>query len=67
MDRTLKNSRIFYFVFFLLFFSNTYAQDDNQGKPGFTMGALGDSITTATNASGLGNQLKYSWATGKEL
>ena len=55
MDRTLKNSKnILLCFFFLLFSSNTYAQDDNQGKPGFTMGALGDSITTATNASGLG-------------
>ena len=64
MDRTLKAFRRILLCFFFSF-ANTYAQDNGHAKPGFTMGALGDSVTTATNASGLGSKPQYSWATGK--
>ena len=66
MDRTFKTSSRILITFILsLFLGNTHAQDDNQSKPGFLMGALGDSITTAVNANGVGIHKNFSWSTGK--
>ena len=66
MDRTFKaSSRILIIFLFSLSLGNTHAQDDNQVKPGFLMGALGDSITSAVNANGVGIHTQFSWSTGK--
>tara|TARA_Y100001958_G_C21170243_1_gene502182 strand:- start:302 stop:1123 length:822 start_codon:yes stop_codon:yes gene_type:complete len=66
MDRTFKTSnRIFIILLLSLSIGNTQAQDDNQTKPGFLMGAIGDSITSGVNANGVGIHKHFSWSTGK--
>jgi lysophospholipase L1-like esterase len=64
MDRAFKTLRGILFALCIFPFSNAFAQFDDGSKAGFKMGALGDSITIATNSDGFGHRPKFSWATG---
>jgi lysophospholipase L1-like esterase len=64
MERTFKILRGILFLLCIFSFSSTFAQFEDDVNAGFKMGALGDSITIATNSDGFGRRPKFSWATG---
>ena len=62
MERTLKTFKHALLAIGLLV-GNAYAEGEETQAP-FKIGAIGDSITKATNSEGVGHKPKFSWSTG---